>query len=211
MGGNRASCWLAILFVVALLVVATGVDLAPGHRRLASADAGAINAVYLTAGRSPVLTGAVIRELGIRPVATFAALQAGAASADAIIIDRALLPRVESRWLAEQQRQGKLIVGLDIPIAELADRAEHAGGVGGYAQGYGGRPFYSYLYAIRCGEARYGGSGSDAIYSARVFLGLLHFAAEQVDCAARPTPTPATGPARPRPTVTAMPLPRSGP
>lgn len=117
------------------------------------------------------------------------------------MIDGALLWQVDPTWLAQQQRQGKLIVGLDIPFNELARLAEYPSG-GAFLSSFGGRSFYSYLYDLGgCGIGQ-GGSGSDAIYSARSFPGFLRWLIERADCAARPTPFPQTGPARPRPTPT---------
>lgn len=207
MHGHRASVWSATIFLAILLACAFGTGLALDASRTTPPDGESLNAVYFTTGYSAALTPADARSLGIEPVATFAALQVKAATADAIIIDREALPQVPTSWLAQQHRRGALIIGINIPSVELAQRAEYEGRVGDYLQSYGGRAFYSYFYQRRVCGGRRSGSGSDAIYSTGIIVWLLH-KAQQEDC---PLLLPSSQPARPRPTVTTTPLPRSGP
>ena len=170
--GHRAPFWSATLFLTTLLICLFGADYALDHPQAATPDGEPLNAVYFTDGYSAVLTVDRARALGMRPVATARALQDEGESADAIIIDRPMLRLVPPRWLAQQYRQGKLILGLNIPIAELARIAEYDGGVGGYLESFWGRPFYSYFYGRRECGIYYSGSGSDAIYSKSVILGI---------------------------------------
>jgi hypothetical protein len=155
------------------LTLLFGADYALDQPRAATPGGEPINAVYFTDGYSAVLTRERARAYGMRPVMTTRALRDEAESADAIIIDRAMLPFVPPQWLAQQYRQGKAIAGINIPIAELARIAEYEGGVGGYLDSYGGRSFYAYFYRRRECGGYYGGSGSDAIYSTRTFLSIV--------------------------------------
>jgi hypothetical protein len=136
--GHRAPFWSATLFLTTLLICLFGADYALDHPQAATPDGEPLNAVYFTDGYSAVLTVDRARALGMRPVATARALQDEGESADAIIIDRPMLRLVPPRWLAQQYRQGKLILGLNIPIAELARIAEYDGGVGGYLERFWG-------------------------------------------------------------------------
>jgi hypothetical protein len=171
--GHRAPFWSATLFLTTLLTCLFGADYALDHPRAATSGGEPINAVYFTDGYSAVLTVDRARALGMRPVATARKLQDEAERADAIIIERAMLPLVPPRWLAQQYRQGKTIAGINIPIAELARIAEYEGRVGGYLDSYGGRSFYAYFYRRRECGGYYGGSGSDAIYNVSTFLWLV--------------------------------------
>ena len=162
--GHRALFWSAALFLTTLLTCLFGADYALDRPRAATSDGEPLNAVYFTDGYSALLTMERARALGMRTVATTRALRDEAETADAIIIDRPMLRLVPPQWLAQQYRQGRTIAGINIPIVELARIAEYERGVGGYLEGYGGRPFYAYFYDRRECGGYYGGSGSDAIY-----------------------------------------------
>ncbi len=185
---------LALLLVAMLWASATK----PEH---AGADY-TINAVYFP-GASPVIDPAQTSQVGIRIVSSAAALQAEAETADAVIIDRASMSAVSGDWLANQLRQGKLIVGLNIPIVELAQFAGYttdAGRLERYLQDYGGRPFYSWFYqrTERSGVTR-GGTGSEFIYSTEDFLGRLRIKSEgaRTDFTLPRSPSQSPLPARP--------------
>lgn len=159
-----------------------------------------INAVYLTSGTTPVLDLVAVRATGIRTVLTATEMQSAAATADVIVIDRAALAKVESAWLASQYRQGKLIAGINIPIAELAAWAgfkNEQAGIEGYLQNYGGSPFYSWFYNMteQSGVTR-GGTGSDLIYGTDDFLGRLRIESQNARAQLNPQ-QPSTLPARP--------------
>jgi len=189
---------LAIALTLLLTAMLAALALRPAR---ADAD-DPINAVYFS-GPTPVIDRAELRAAGVRLVTTFAAFQSAATTADAIILDRETLPSVDRDWLAEQLRQSKLIVGLNIPIVEVAayTRFErYSPGLGNFLQDYGGQPFYSYvLQRTELSSVKRTGAGSDRIYSAKGFLGLLRFMTEQVTTDYTPTRSPSDPPLRPRP------------
>lgn len=163
-----------------------------------------INAVYFS-GPTPVIDRAELRAAGVRLVSSFAAFQSAATTADTVILDRESLPSVDRDWLAEQLRQSKLVVGLNVPIVEVAayTRFErYSPGLGNFLQDYGGQPFYSYvLQRTERSSVKRTGAGSDRIYSAKGFLGLLRFMTEQVttDHTLTRSPSDPPLPTRPRP------------
>lgn len=159
-----------------------------------------INAVYLTLNPHPALDTAKLRATGIRPVSSLAELVTVAVSAQAIIVDRDALSGLDAAWLAAQYRQGKLIVGIDVPILDLAQRAGYSdtrSEVAQYLQDYGGRPFYSLFYTMteRSGVSR-SGTGSDIIYSTEDFIARLRLEAQNSQAQLNPPQAPR--PALPR-------------
>lgn len=196
--------------LILILTCAFGAALVSA-RPLAAKTTPPLDAVYFTDLRSSPLSPLEIATLGLRPVTTVAALQVESENARMVVIDRALLPLVPPTWLAQQYRREVVIFGLNIPMVELARLGEYSGGVGGYLEDYGGRPFYADFYQLQCGSSQYGGSGSDYVHSTAYLIGVLQLAGNKTNCAARPTRAPTPPNPQPRPTVTATPLPRSGP
>lgn len=157
-----------------------------------------IDAVYLVLSPQPTLDATRLRTAGVRLVASASELQA--TPAQAIIIDRDALDSVDAVWLASQYRQGKLIVGIDIPILELAQRADYANtqsGIGNYPQDYKGQSFYSLFYDMteQSGVTR-GGTGSDIIYSTDDFNGRLRIEAQNSQAKLNPPQSPRPTPPR---------------
>lgn len=163
---------LVLILSVFLAAMIGATFLRPTH---AGADY-TINAVYL-AGASPVIDTSQTRQAGIRIVSTVDALQAEAATAHAVIIDQESMSAVSGEWLADQVQQGKLIVGLNIPIVELAAYVGYQsepGRLERYLQDYGGRPFYAWFYErTERSHVNRSGTGSDIIYSTEDFLARL--------------------------------------
>jgi hypothetical protein len=189
-----------MLLILSLFLVAM---IGASAMRLHAAEADeTINAVYFV-GESPMMDSEQAKQAGIRITRSATEFQAAAASARTIIVDREMVQDVPRDWLADQFRQGKLIVGLNIPSLELADyagnRAE-AGNLGNFLQDFGGQPFYSWFYKRTelSGVGR-SGSSSDIIYSTEDFLAHLRGTSESSQADYTPTRSPAEPPAPVRP------------
>jgi hypothetical protein len=191
-----------LVFVLALLLAAMIGASATRPDRAGADDT--INAVYL-AGATPAIDPHQARRAGIRIVSSVADFQSTAPGVDAIILDRETLSAVSRDWLADQLRQSKLIVGLNIPIVELAAYSgyeRYSAGLGNFLQDYSGQLFYSMLYQrTELSGVKRTGSGSDAIHSTAGFLGLLRLKTEGATTDYTPTRSPSEPPAptRPRP------------
>ncbi len=168
-----------LLLVLVLLLAAFLVRSVVQPQRIRADEP--LNAVYLADTARAPLDLAQARRAGVRVVSSVAALHIEAATADAVILDRGTLAMVDRDWLNGQLRQGKLIVGLDIPIEMLAEMAGYQKNYSGYLQDHGDHPFYAWFHerTERSG-VRLSGSGSDRIYSPEGFLGLLRITAKSV-------------------------------
>lgn len=181
---------MPLVLILSLLLVAL-VGYSATRPERAQADY-TIDAVYFALSPRPALDITKVREAGIRPVASAAELKA--TPAQAIIVDGEALDSIDAAWLASEYRQGKLIVGIDIPILELAKRAGYANtrsGIADYLQDYKGQSFYSLFYDMteQSGVTR-GGTGSEIIYSTDDFIGRLRIETQSSQAQLNPPQSP---------------------
>jgi len=167
----------AVLLALVALLLAGG--LVAVQRRVGATSAATVPqlaAVYLADPVAPVLDPALAREWGIALADSPASLLALTTSnaPEAIIVDRTVLPLVDAGWLRDQQGQGRLIVGLDVPPAQLAALVGYTGATDKFRQDWGGQPFYSFAYRWQQGgRVTQAGLSSDVITSPLGFIGRL--------------------------------------
>lgn len=133
-------------------------------------------AIYYPDPTAPVLDLALAHEWGIQLVGSPAEpfTLTTRAAPEAVIIDRAVLALVDTTWLRDQQRQGRLIVGLNVPSVQLATITGYTGATGSFRQDCAGQPFYSFTYQWQQdGRVTQAGLSSDAITSPLGFIGRL--------------------------------------
>lgn len=185
--------WLGILLAAVVCVVAVG-PVATPRQPTDAAPSAVRTAVYLPDPTAPALDLAAVREQGVRVVADAPALLEVTArtTTGAILLDRATFDTVPAAWLAAQVRQGRLVVGFDVP----ADRFTRLAGLDRHLSTANMRldwqdvPFYSWAYQRESdGQITNAGLNSDALYSTAVFLGRLR---DKLDGA--PAPAPGLGP-----------------
>lgn len=108
-------------------------------------------------------------------VASLPELADNPAPPDAIIVDASRFDQVDSAWLGAQLRQGRHIVGINVPFSRLEQ-------LPGYRQPRdparfredpGGRLFFSALYHYADAPGAQWVAQSDRIYSPEGFLALL--------------------------------------
>ncbi len=174
---SRLRRWLGVLLAAVVCVLAVG-PVATPRQPTAAAPSAVRTAVYLPDPAAPALDLAAVREQGIRVVAAAPALfeVTSRTTTGAILLDRATFDTLPAAWLAAQVRQGRIVVGFDVP----ADRLTRLAGLDrqlSTAQmrlDWQGVPFYSWAYQHESGgQITNAGLNSDALYSTEVFLGRL--------------------------------------
>lgn len=155
-----------------------------------------INAVYLADASNPGVDPAQARARGVRIVGSVQELTAGAATADAIVIDRGAFETVDPQLLMTLSAQGKVIVAINVPGSRLqrATGYPRSDSASDWAASQG-RPFYAYVYQQREQWKEYGADGVDIIYDPQSFLNRLYglTPAGQAD-SRRVRRTPTSGP-----------------
>lgn len=132
-----------------------------------------VNGIYLADPRTPVVRPEQARGYGVRVVSSVPDLVAGAATADALIIDGTFFDRVDTLWLATQLRDGKVIAALNVPFARLAALPGYRQPPTplAYRQEWDGRPFFSFVRQWRDSRGvMYLSTGSDYLNSPSDFF-----------------------------------------
>lgn len=181
-GARRA--WLAGLLVILCLIAAAVLQslTRPAQTAAQAPSQPQINAVYLPDPVHPAVDIGRARAFGIRLVSSVADLEASAPSAAAIIVDRSAFDRLSQDWLAAQLQEGRIIVGLNVPSAQLTQIPGYRSPKHPYTfrQDWGGRPFYSLVYQQRDpGGSLHVGASSDVINTPEGFFGRLYVKIQQ--------------------------------
>ncbi len=201
---SRKARWLGLMLVIGILL-ATVAILAQRDTAAITAQSATATALYLPDPAAPALDLAVARQRGIRVVVSPTELLNVAASTNtgAVLLDRAMFDALPAEWLAGQVRQGRIVVGLNVP----ADRFTQLPGLDGNLStanmllDWQGTPFYSWAYQLEIGgQIKNSGLHSDAIYSTGTFLDGLGSTLDGLAIArARATGTEPARPIQPRP------------
>jgi hypothetical protein len=202
--------WVSGLLLITLLTLAmVAQSIAASHRTDASevvrVEQLALNVAYLADPQRPQLDLAQARLAGARVTNSAAEARRLGEGAEGIIIDRPMLTAVDHDWLVAQHRQGKLIVGVNVPFSQLAAAADFPmpPGPGSYREEWPGRTFYSFSWRVQQGSRSQGATGSDHVADTVALLGVvgsqlrvLHEARNSISTI---RPTPSGAPIRPRP------------
>jgi hypothetical protein len=189
---SRSRRWLATLLAVGVLVAAASTwGTPPG-----TAQSAASTAVYLPDPTAPALDLAAARRQGVRIVTGPTALVdvASGTATGAILLDRARFDALPAAWLAAQVRQGRIVVGFDVPADRFARRAglDRNLSTANMRLDWQGTPFYSWAYQRESGgRITNAGLHSDALASTAAFLGRLRGTLDQgggMQTASRPLP-----------------------
>lgn len=136
-----------------------------------------LNAIYLADPGAPALDPQRAQTFGVRVVSSIPEMVANATGISTIIVDRYYFNQLDAAWLAAQLQAGRIIVGLNVPSAQLE-------GIQGYrqprqpnkfVQDWNGRSFYSLIYQWH--DANGGlqvGAASDVISSQDGLLARLY-------------------------------------
>jgi len=174
---SRLQRWLGALLAVVVLLTTVAV-IARRHPTAAAALSAVSTAVYLPDPSAPALDLAAVREQGVQVVADPTALfeVTSRTTTGAVLLDRAMFDALPAAWLAAQVRQGRIVVGFDVP----ADRFTRLAGLDRHLStanmrlDWQGVPFYSWAYQREsAGQIKNAGLNSDALYSTDVFFGRL--------------------------------------
>lgn len=171
---QRARSYLAILaggVLMAVVVLAVGVAL--GEREEPDVAPTAITAdiVYLADPSSPGLDPERARADGAHVVTSARRLEADSSAADTVIgivFDARQRVSLSPGWIASQAERGRVIVAIDLPMAELdaLTGLHDLGPANGFKQDWRGGSFYSLRYRSPAGAAsRYSGRASDRVIS----------------------------------------------
>lgn len=202
--------WIGGLLLVVFL--AAGM-VAQSMLRTRSAEAGetvradqlALNVAYLADPQRPQLDLTQARLAGVRVASSAPALQRLGQQTEGVMIDQSMLAAVDRGWLVAQQKQGKLIVGINIPFSQLASATNFSSLAPPppYVEDWSGQALYSLLWRVEQGPRSHDASASDRIVDTTALLGTvrtqLDLLGEARRAVATVEPTPANAPTRPLP------------
>lgn len=120
---RRVALFASITTVLTCCVVGVALYdyLTPAQGVSAATSLPQINAVYLHDPARPGLPLDVVRPYGVQEVSVVADLTAKGTSVDAIFIDGSVLNTVSSQFLGQQLAWGAYVVGINVPLAALAN------------------------------------------------------------------------------------------
>jgi len=116
--------------------------------------------VYLPDLARPALSPDEARSIGAQVVASPGEFQAASATAGALVFDAGRMPDLAPGWLQNQLSQGRIIIGLNVPMRDLVRATgwtpiPRPGQQGpptsedGFRQNWAGRRFYSLVYHVQ--------------------------------------------------------------
>ncbi len=196
--------WFTLPVIIVVALVATLAFQALTHRTAITAQRPQLKVIYLPDPADPILDVDVARAWGVQVVPSAAELTSVAmrSDVDAVLLDQSTLDLVSAGWLTGQLQQGRVVVGLNVPINRLVqvpgyNRGQGIG-TGNYAQDWGGQPFYSWIHQQQQGgRITHEGHASERIYSPEGLLSLLHFKIQAIHAARDRSAPPRDIPPRP--------------